>query len=125
MRRISVEKVLVLHKKMINATGGTDGIREFALLESALNNAFITFDGEALYKTTEEKCANICYCIVKNHPFVDGNKRMGIYMMLILLEYNDRNLIYSQDELVDLGMGIANGRYLQEYIQQWILSHEV
>lgn len=125
MKRLSVEQVIELHKKMLNTTGGADGIRELSLLESALNNAFATFDGIELYKTTEEKCANICYCVVKNHPFIDGNKRMGIYLMLILLEYNGQKVTYTQDELVSLGIGIANGSYLQEFIQQWIMRHEV
>ena len=94
-------------------------------MDSALNNAFTTFDGIELYQYVEEKCANICFSIVNNHPFVDGNKRMGIYIMLILLQYNEINLEYDQKELIDLGLGIAESRYSQIDIQKWIIGHKV
>ena len=107
MRMITVNQALNLHKKMVEATGGGEGLRDIDLLESALYNAFATFDGEELYKTIEEKCSNICFGIISNHPFIDGNKRMGVYLMLILLEYNGINLSFTQNELVDLGLGVA------------------
>ena len=125
MRHISITQVLQLHEKMIRKTGGDDGIRDFALLESALYNALSTFDCEELYPSIEEKCANICFCIVKNHPFVDGNKRMGIFIMLILLEYNSVVLKYEQKELIDLGLGVAEGRYNQEHVIEWVIKHEI
>lgn len=120
MKMISTDQVIALHQKMIDATGGINGIRDINLLESALNNAFVTFDSIELYQTTEEKCANICFAMIKNHPFIDGNKRMGIYIMLILLELNNINMEFEQNELVDLGLGIAEGRYNQESIYSWI-----
>lgn len=123
MKKISLEQVFKLHTKMMNATGGEAGIREVDLLESALYNAFATFDGIELYKTVEEKCANICFGIIKNHPFLDGNKRMGIYVMLTLLEFNGVKLRFTQSELVDLGLGIASGKYQQDYIYNWIKIH--
>jgi death on curing protein len=123
MKRISTEQVLSLHRKMISKTGGDDGIRDKNLLDSALSNAYATFDGIELYQKVEEKCASICFSIVNNHPFVDGNKRMGIYVMLILLEYNGIALRYTQKELVKLGLGIAEGTYKQDYILNWILKH--
>jgi len=89
MKHISIAQVLQLHTNMIQSTGGEDGIRDHDLLESALYNALSTFDGKELYPSIEEKCANICFCIVKNHPFIDGNKRMGLFIMLILLEYSN------------------------------------
>lgn len=125
MKRISIEQVLTLHKKMILATGGEDGIRDINLLDSSLSNAFITFDGVELYNTTEEKCANICFCIVNNHPFIDGNKRMGIFVMLILLEYNGIKLNSTQKELVELGLSIAEGKYKQNDILDWIIKHRI
>lgn len=123
MKRISLNKVLQLHKKMIDATGGDSGIRAMGLLDSALSNAYATFDGVELYPTVEEKCASICYSILNNHPFVDGNKRIGIFIMLILLEFNDIKLKYSQTELIDLGLGIAKGLYKQDFILEWIIVH--
>ncbi len=125
MKHITIAQVLQLHNKMIRETGGDDGIRDPALLESALYNALSTFDGNELYPSIEEKCANICFCIVKNHPFVDGNKRMGLFVMLILLEYNDVILSYEQNELIDLGLGVAEGRYNQDHIIDWVIKHEI
>jgi death on curing protein len=125
MKHVSIIQVLQLHTKMIQATGGADGVRNQTLLESALYNAFSTFDGKELYLSIEDKCANICFCIIKNHPFIDGNKRMGLFIMLILLEYNNVILRFDQRELVNLGLGIADGSFSQEYIVSWIKEHEV
>lgn len=125
MKHVSVSYVLELHTKMIEATGGKTGILDIDLLESALFNAFTTFDGVELYPGIEDKCANICFSIIKDHPFTDGNKRMGIYLLLLLLEYNDIILHYTQPELIDLGSGVANGRYQQGDIVNWIKTHTV
>lgn len=125
MKYVTITQVLQLHDKMIRETGGDGGIRDHALLESALFNALSTFDGKELYPSLEEKCANICFCIVNNHPFIDGNKRMGLFIMLILLEYNNVVLKYEQNELINLGVGIADGRYRQEYIINWVIQHEI
>jgi death-on-curing protein len=124
MKKIPIDLVLKFHAKMAKSTGGDSGVRDINLLQSALNNAFSTFDGYELYKTVEKKCANICFCIINNHPFVDGNKRMGIYVMLILLEYNGIVLNFTQQELVDLGLGVADNRYGQEDISNWILNNK-
>lgn len=125
MKRISLNRILQLHTKMIIATGGDSGVRDIGLLDSALSNAFATFDGKELYKSVEEKSASICFSIINNHPFIDGNKRMGIFVMLVLLEYNDIKLNYNQEALVNLGLGIAKGDYKQDDILQWILEHKI
>lgn len=125
MKHVSIIQVLQLHTKMIQATGGADGVRDQTLLESALYKALSTFDGKGLYLSIEEKCANICFCIIKNHPFIDGNKRIGLFIMLILLEYNNVILRYDQRELVNLGLGIADGSFAQDYIVNWIKEHKV
>jgi len=125
MKHVSIIQVLQLHSKMIQATGGVDGVRDQTLLESALYNALSTFDGKELYSTIEDKCANICFSIIKNHPFIDGNKRMGLFIMLIILEYNNVILRYDQSELVNLGLGIADGSLEQGYIINWIKEHKV
>ena len=124
MKYISVQYILKMHEKLISATGGSEGIRDIELLKSSIENSKVTFGGEDLYKTIEEKCSNICYCIISNHTFIDGNKRAGIYVMLILLEYNEIKLSFSQKDLVDLGLGIAKGELKQENITQWIRNHK-
>ena len=124
MKKFSIDKILQLHGKMIEATGGDSGIRDIGLLHSAISNAYATFDGVDLYKTIEEKCASVCFSIINNHPFLDGNKRMGIFVMLVFLEYNNIPLKYTQNELIDLGLGIAQGKYKQTYILEWLNGHK-
>jgi death-on-curing protein len=124
MKRISIEQIIRLHDKMIEATGGDCGIRDYGLLDSTLSNAYATFDGIELYQTIEEKCSSICFGIINNHPFIDGNKRMGMFVMLILLEYNNIKLTYTQRELIDLGLDIARGLIKQDLILKWIMEHE-
>lgn len=124
MKRLKLEQILALHEKMINATGGSVALRDQVLLDSAISNAYSTFGGKDLYPSDEEKCANICYSIVKNHPFIDGNKRMGVYIMLILLEYSGIELEFKQDDLVKFGLDIAEGTYNQADIVDWIYKHK-
>lgn len=125
MKYIDINYILKLHEKLIASTGGSDGLRDEKLLESALENSKSTFDGIDLYPTIEEKCTTICYSLVNNHPFIDGNKRIGVYVMLVLLEYNDIKLNFTQQELVDLGLGIAKGDLNQDDVLSWIKTHKL
>ena len=88
MIRFSQEKVTLLHKIIARETGGSIGIRDEGLLESALEAAFSGFGGQEFYPTKEEKGARLGYSLISNHAFVDGNKRIGMYVMLIFLEVN-------------------------------------
>lgn len=124
MKYITIDYILKLHKKMIDATGGSYGIRNIDLLKSAVENSKATFDGTDLYPTIEDKCVSVCYGIINNHAFVDGNKRVGLYVMLILLEYNGVNLSFPQGELIDLGFDIAKGLLKQQDIAEWINDHK-
>ncbi len=125
MNLLTSEQGVHLYKKMIQATGGEFGIREYGLLDSALGNAMQTFEGNDLYGTIEGKCAVICNGLIRNHPFIDGNKRMGVYVMLVLLELNNIKIQYSQQELVELGLTIANGTIGLKDIEKWIIGHMV
>ena len=82
MIRFSRDKVLLLHQLMIAETGGANEVRDTGLLDSALENVYATFDGQDLYPTKEEKDARLGYSLISNHAFVDGNKRIGMYVML-------------------------------------------
>jgi len=123
MKYISIEYVLKLHKKLIVTTSGSSELRDIELLKSSIENSKATFNVEDLYTVIEDKWANICYSIINNHSFVDGNKRIEICVMLILLEYNGINLRFTQNELINLGLGIAKGDFKQEYIILWIKNH--
>lgn len=123
MRGLSVSDIIVLHQKVIDKTGGSHGIRDIGLIESAVSRAYATFGGNDLYETVEAKIAATAYSLVSNHGFVDGNKRIGITAMLLLLRLNGYKLQYSQQELIDLGLGLAAGKLDENDIQQWIKAH--
>jgi death-on-curing family protein len=123
MKDIELGDVLIFHRKLIEQTGGSDGIRDLGLIESALNRAYMTFEGEDLYKGLEDKISAITYSLINNHGFVDGNKRIGIAVMLLLPRLNDIKMGYSQQELISLGLGIADGSIEEKQIKHWIQNH--
>lgn len=123
IRRLSEEAVVSIHKDMLKDTGGSDGIRDMGLLKSALNNPFQTFAGEELYPSILTKASMICRSVILNHPFVDGNKRTGIHCMLLFLGRNNIRLEYTQQELIELGLSVAEGIFNAENIHDWISAH--
>ena len=125
MKTISLEELLVFHRKIIEKTGGSKGIRDLNLIESALNRAFVTFESKDLYKDIIDKIAAITYGLIQNHGFVDGNKRIGIAVLLFLLKLNELKIRYSQEELIKLGLGIADGLITEENLRNWIRHHEI
>ena len=124
MIRFSKEKVLLLHQLMAEATGGSIGVRDEGLLDSALEIAFATFDGVELYPSKEEKAARLGFSLVSNHAFVDGNKRIGIYIMLSFLEMNGIRLHCTDEEIVNIGLSIASGSMNYEELRDWVYEHE-
>ena len=124
MIRFDKEKVLLLHLILIAQTGGETGVRDMGLLESALAACDATFDGKKLFPAKEEKAARLCTGLISNHAFVDGNKRIGIYVMLTFLEVNGIRLKVTDDELVAVGLSLAQGNMKYAELLQWILEHE-
>ena len=124
MIKFSKEKVLLLHQIMAEATGGSVGIRDEGLLDSALESAFAGFGDREFYPTKEEKGARLGYTLISNHAFVDGNKRIGVYIMLSFLEMNGIRLQCTDDELVHIGLSVASGRMKYEELLQWVLDHK-
>ena len=106
---LNKEQVIKLHRKLIDKTGGLDGVRDEGLLESALASAFHTFDSVELYPSAAAKIARVAFSLISNHPFVDGNKRIGTYVMLVLLELNNIGVDFSDDDVIRVGLEIANG----------------
>lgn len=117
------EQVIKLHSSLIAKTGGMDGIRDVNLLDSALKSPFQTFDGNELYPDIFDKASQLCYSLVENHPFVDGNKRIGVHLTLLFLKLNNENIEYSQAELIDFGLNIASGKMNKDDIKAWFLTH--
>jgi len=122
---LSKEQVKRLHVKMIEATGGPDGVRNEHLLNSALASAFQTFDNVELYPTDIAKIARITYSLVCNHPFVDGNKRIGTYVMLVLLELNYIETDFTDDDIIRIGLELADGQMDYEQLLRLILERIV
>jgi death-on-curing protein len=105
---------------MVEQTGRSEEIRDLGLIESGLNRGYATFDGIDLYKEIEEKISAITYGLVKNHGFVDGNKRIGISVMVLLLKLNSVHIKYSQQELIELGLKVADGTFSEDDLKMWI-----
>lgn len=124
MIKLSKEQVLLMHERLIEATGGSIGIRDEGMLDSALSNPFQSFADEELYPSVQAKAARLCYGLVKNHPMVDGNKRIGTHAMLVFLMLNGYELSYTQQELSDTILALASGKLSADDIQQWIIDHE-
>ena len=124
MIRFSRDKVLLLHQIISQETGGDPNLRDINLLDSALESAFLTFDGKELYPTKEEKAARIGYSLISNHAFVDGNKRIGMYVLLSFLETNGIKIHPSNEEVVRVGLATAGGEMKYKDILAWILENE-
>ena len=124
MKRLSKKQILMLHSQLIKATGGTNELRDEGLFESAITMPFQSFSGEDLYPSIEAKAARLCYGLVKNHAFFDGNKRIGVHSMLVFLAINDYELKYSQKELYTIILNVASGKKDYEDLLKWIKQHK-
>lgn len=124
MKTLSKNQVTALHSALIREFGGIDGIRDEGLLESALAAPFQTFGGEPVYPSLQAKAAQLGFGLIRNHPFVDGNKRIGAHTMLVFLAVNGIELRYEQQELIDIVLSVAAGQIDRQWLLQWILDHE-
>lgn len=124
MKRLKGKQIKLLHKMLLEETGGLAGMRDENLFESAIQSPFQTFDGEFLYPTLEKKAAHLGFSLIKNHPFIDGNKRIGIMTMLTFLEINGVALACTDEDLIQIGLAIADGTMNDRQLLQWILDHE-
>ena len=123
MIKFSREKVLLLHQLITAETGGDPHLRDIDLLESALESAFATFDGKELYPTKEEKGAKLGHSLISNHAFVDGNKRIGMYVLLTFLEINGVKITPTVDEVARVGLAVAAGTMDYQDLLEWILEN--
>ena len=123
MKILTKAQVIKMHRLLIQETGGSEGIRDEGLLDSALNAPFQTFDGEDVYKTVQAKAAKLGFFLINNHPFIDGNKRIGTLVMLVFLEINGIEIKCTDDELIKLGLGLADGTVNNKDLLGWIIEH--
>ncbi len=120
---LSREQILLLHKQLLDCTGGLDGVRDETLLDSAVNAPFQKFDGNDLFPSIHQKAARLGYGLIKNHAFIDGNKRIGAHSMLVFLSLNGIELEYTQEELYGIILEIAGGKKGIEDLSNWIICH--
>lgn len=125
MIRLSKPQILLLHEQLIAETGGSSGLRDEGMLDSALNTPFQTFAGKDVYPSLQQKAARLCFGLVKNHPFVDGNKRIGAHVMLVFLALNGIELQHTQTELSKVILQLAAGTLQSTDLLDWILSHQI
>ena len=125
MRYLALGEVLDLHRQLLEQTGGAPGLRDLKGLESAIAQPRITFAGKELYPTLEEKAAALCFSLIQNHPFSDGNKRVGHAATEVFLFLNGYDIRASVDEQEALILGVASGSLKREDLVTWLRSHLV
>ncbi len=107
---LSIDQVISLHELSINNFGGKPGIRDFKLLDSAITLPFSAFGGSFLHKDIYEMAAAYIFHLIKDHPFFDGNKRVGVLSMIVFLELNGYLISFTNDELAELGLSVASSK---------------
>ncbi len=122
---LSKQQILLLHSQLISKTGGSDGLRDVGLLESAINSPFQQFGNEDLYPTIQQKASRLCFGLVNNHPFIDGNKRIGAHVMLVFLALNGIELEYTQDDLSSTILKLASNEISYQQLTKWIINHQI
>lgn len=122
---LSKQQILLLHSQLISETGGSDGLRDVGLLESAINSPFQQFGNEDLYPTIQQKASRLCFGLVNNHPFIDGNKRIGAHVMLVFLALNGIELKYTQDDLSSTILKLASNEISYQQLTKWIINHQI
>jgi death-on-curing protein len=124
---LTLEQILVIHEDQIDRYGGSHGIRDLALLESAVFRPQTTFSDQELYPTIYNKAASLVHSLVLNHPFIDENKRTGVVSLIVFLELNGLKLQVSQSELVTKILDIAAKKLNIEQTSNWLknFSNEI
>ena len=123
MKILNKRQILMLHSALIAEAGGSEGIRDEGLLDSAVNTPFQTFSGQDLYPTVLEKAVRLGFGLIRNHPFIDGNKRIGTHAMLVFLNLNSITLSYEDDELISTILSVASGEMDADGLLKWIQQH--
>ena len=123
MITLTKEQIIMLHEAIYERYGGSCGVLNEGMLDSALQAPFQTFGGEELFPDTKDKILRLAYGLIKNHSFRDGNKRIGALVLLVLLELNGWHVNATNEEFADIIMGIAASEKDEEDLKQWVESH--
>lgn len=120
---LTTEDVLLLHHLSVEKSGGSHGLRDAGLLDAAVHRPQATFAGIDLYPTIFDKAGALCHSLIKNHAFVDGNKRTSLLSAMTFLELNGYRFTCEQEELVEFGLKIDNENISAEGIAAWLKAH--
>lgn len=123
MNLLTKRQIILLHSLLIQESGGTDGLRDEGLLDSAVRQPYQTFGGVDLYPTIIDKAVRLGYSLITDHPFVDGNKRIGTHAMLVFLDLNGIELEYEDEDLIRLILQIAAGQADDHVLEAWVRGH--
>lgn len=123
MKVLTKRQILLLHSALVQQTGGSDGIRDEGMLDSAIHAPFQTFADQELYPSLLEKAARLGFGLICNHPFLDGNKRIGTHAMLVFLDINQISLSYEDDDLIATTLQVASGTMDYNGLLNWLQSH--
>jgi death-on-curing protein len=123
VQRLSIELVLLLHKRIIRQSGGKPGLRDCKGLQSALAQPRMTFEGKDLYPTTVEKACALGFSLINNHPFMDGNKRIGHAVMELFLYLHGYEICAPVDEQERVILQVAAGNFSREELMTWLKNH--
>ena len=124
MIKLDKDMVMLIHQLLAEQTGGSVGVRDINLLDSALQSVYTTFEGKDMYPSKEEKGARLGFNLIKNHAFVDGNKRIGVHIMTLFLALNGIELFHTEKEIINLGVDVATGKVPYQQLVQWIHNHK-
>lgn len=125
MRYLTFAEVLEVHRRVVSETGGATALRDLGALESATAQPRASFGGGDLYPTVEEKAAALAFSLIQNHPFIDGNKRIGHAAMEIFLVLNGKELNADPDDSERIILAVASGNCGRDGLAEWIRSHAV
>ena len=123
MKVLTKRQILLLHSALVQQTGGSDGIRDEGMLDSAIHAPFQTFADQELYPSLLEKAARLGFGLICNHPFLDGNKRIGTHAMLVFLDINQISLSYADDDLITAILQVASGAMDYNGLLSWLQNH--
>lgn len=124
MKYLNQDQVVRLHQALIETSGGSFGIRDEGMLNSAIKTPLQTFDKSELFPSLLDKATRLAFGLIKNHPFIDGNKRIGTHAMLIFLALNGITLSYNDEDLIDIILKVASNQANESDLYQWIENHQ-
>lgn len=120
---LSFLQILELHRQVIEKSGGASGIRELNLLKSAIAQPMMTFGGNELYPSLPEKASALGFSLIMNHPFIDGNKRIGHAAMDLFLVLNGQEIVAPVDEQERIILAVASGQWDRDALLHWLKDH--